>query len=202
MNTHDLAIACVVGSATRPGRMHRAIGDGFERLAATHEVTSTVFDLGLLAVAPADGRSPDELGDDTATVVDGLAAADAVVLCTPVYRGSMTGVLKNLLDHVPVEALEGKPTAIAAIGGSLHHYLGAERHLRDVLAFFGALTAPVALYLTPSDFDDGTPVPQAADRVDALLADLIELTRCVADRQSPELRPLMASVRTRERSVR
>ena len=83
-----------------------------------------------------------------------MAAADAVVLATPVYRGSLTGVLKNLLDHLPVEALRGTPTAIAAMGASDHHYLGAERHLRDVLAFFGALVTPTAVYLTSADFRD------------------------------------------------
>jgi FMN reductase len=77
--------------------------------------------------------------------VDAIASADAVVLATPVYRGSMTGVLKNLLDHVPVEALRGTPTGTAAMGGSLHHHLGAERHLRDVLAFFDALLDTLAV---------------------------------------------------------
>jgi FMN reductase len=177
--------------------MHRAIGEGLERLAASDELTTAVFNLAALTVAPADGRSPGELDDDTATVVAGLAEAEAVVLCTPVYRGSMTGVLKNLLDHVPVEALEGKPTAIVAMGGSLHHFVGAERHLRDVLAFFGAVVMPVALYLSPGDFDDGVPTTDAERRVDAALGDVIELTRCLADLPPAALRPLMAPARTR-----
>ena len=85
------------------------------------------------------------------------------MLCaTPVYRGSMTGTLKNLLDHVPVEALRDKPVAIVAMGASDHHYLGAERHLRDVLAFFGALVVPTACYLSSRDFEDGVPGARAA----------------------------------------
>ena len=82
----------------------------------------------------------------------------------------MTGTLKNLLDHVPVEALRDKPVAIVAMGASDHHYLGAERHLRDVLAFFGALVVPTASYLSSADFDDGVPGERAAAELDALIA--------------------------------
>jgi FMN reductase len=88
-----------------------------------------------------------------------------VLLATPVYRGSCTGTLKNLLDHVPVEALRGTPVGIAAMGATPHHHLGAERHLRDVLAFFGAFVAPVAVYLTSADFGAGGAPTASADAV-------------------------------------
>ena len=48
------------------------------------------------------------------------------------------------------------------MGASEHHQLGAERHLRDVLAFFGALVVPTAAYLSARDFSDGVPGEQAA----------------------------------------
>ena len=179
----SLKLVVVLGSATKPGRLHRAIGEGLGRLVSSNGAIQTeLFDLGALRVAPADGRPPDALGDDTAAIIEAITAADAVVLATPVYRGSMTGVLKNLLDHVPIEALEGKATAIVAMGASHHHFLGAERHLRDVLAFYGALVAPVGLYLSSADFEDGVPTAKAATQVDALLGDLVELARCARAR--------------------
>jgi FMN reductase len=122
-------------------------------------------------VAPADGRPPETLGDDTAAAVATIAAADAVVLATPVYRGSITGTLKNLLDHVPVSALRDTPVAIVSMGATHDHHLGAERHLRDVLAFFGALVVPTAVYLTSADFADG----DAAGRLDAAIASALTL---------------------------
>ena len=85
----------------------------------------------------ADGRPPEQYGDDTASIVARVGAADAVILASPVYRGSFTGALKNLLDHLPVDALAGKPVGIVAMGASAHHYLGVDWHLRDVLAWFG-----------------------------------------------------------------
>ncbi len=74
------------------------------------------------------------------------------MLATPIYRGSLTGALKNALDLTPIPALRDTPVALVAMGGSHHHYLGAERHLRDVLSFFGALVLPTAVYLSWRDF--------------------------------------------------
>jgi len=62
------------------------------------------------------------------------------------------------------------------MGGSDHHFLGADRHLRDVLAFFGALVTPVSVYLTGADFTTSSPegdvVPseRAAAALDELIA--------------------------------
>jgi FMN reductase len=119
-----------------------------------------------------------------------------VVLATPVYRGSFTGALKNLLDHVPVAALNGTPVAILAMGARPEHFLGVERHLRDVLAFFGAVVTPVAGYLTSADFEDGAPTAAAEIEIDAVLGGLTELTRALAGIDRP-LGPVPLAARRR-----
>lgn len=112
------SVVVVLGSATVPGRLHRAIDLELERLAARRDVRTTLIDLATVRIAPADGRPAETLGDDTESTVSALASADVVVLATPVYRGSLTGVLKNLLDQTPVAALRDKPVAIVAMGAS------------------------------------------------------------------------------------
>jgi FMN reductase len=181
-------VVAIVGSATRPGRLRRAVDGAVERAGDG----ARAIDLAEVAIAAADGRPPETLGDDTADVVAALEGADAVLLSTPVYRGSMTGVLKNLLDHVPVAALQGKPVGIVAMGASDHHFLGAERHLRDVLAFFGAVVAPVAVYLTPSDFADGEPQEAAREALDGLIDVLDRLARVVPSALAASPAPLAA----------
>jgi len=176
------SLVIVIGSATRPGRLHRAIEEAQARATTRHPgITTRVIDLATVRIAWADGRPADTLGDDTADVLAAIAAADAVVLATPVYRGSLTGVLKNLIDHLPVEALRDTPTGIAAMGASDHHYLGVERHLRDILAFFGAVVAPTAVYLTSADFTDGAPGPRAGEQLDALIDTVLALSAALAD---------------------
>jgi FMN reductase len=160
-------LTVLLGSVTPPGRLHRAISSAVESAAARHDaLTATTFDLAELTIPFADGAPP---AGDTARVVESVSAASAVLLATPVYRGSPTGALKNLLDHVPVPALRGTPVAIATMGASDHHYLGADRHLRDILTFFGALTTPTSAYLTSRDFVDGAPSDGALERLDAVI---------------------------------
>src|SRR6185369_4811522 len=106
---------------------------------------------------------------DTPALVGMIGHAEAVVLATPVYRASLTGALKNALDLLPVEALRGKPVGIVAMGATLHHYLGAESHLRDVLAWFGAVTLPTSVYLSSAEFKDGVLQPAGANALDELV---------------------------------
>jgi FMN reductase len=161
----------VLGSVTPPGRLYRALEAALG--AAPADVATRLIDLGRHRIAFADGRPPDQLGDDTVTVVEAIASAGGVLFASPVYRASFTGALKNLLDHVPVEALAGKPCGIIAMGATQHHYLGVDRHLRDVLAWFGALVAPTSVYLASADFADGELRPEAR-------AELAELVQAVA----------------------
>jgi FMN reductase len=168
-------VVAIIGSATPPGRLRRAVGDAVERLVGGHEVDASVIDLAELRLAFADGRRPEAFDDDTAATVNTIWEGDAIAIATPVYRGSLSGSLKNLIDQTPVEALRGKPTAIIAMGASQHHYLGADRHLRDILTFFGALVTPVSVYLTSADFIDGAPSEEAAAELDLLLANLVAM---------------------------
>jgi FMN reductase len=179
-------LLAIVGSVTVPGRLRRAVAEGVDRAGGT------VVDLADRAIAFADG-SP--LAGDTAAVVGEIAGAEAVLLATPTYRGSMTGSLKNLLDQVPLDALRGKPVGIVAMGVTKHHFLGADRHLRDVLTYFGALVTPVSVYLTAADFEDGAPSAAAAADVDGLIATLGVLRAAGAAADLPA--PLVARDRNR-----
>jgi FMN reductase len=185
-------VLVVLGSVTPPGRLRRALEDAISRAERDWDADIELVDLADRDLAFADGRDPGELDDDTAEVIASVTAADALLFATPVYRGSMTGALKNVFDQLPVEALEGKVVALAAMGGSDHHFLGADRHLRDVLSFFGALVIPVSVYLTGADFAEGTPGERAAHALDELLAATDSLAAALADSARPGPSPLYA----------
>lgn len=170
-------LLAVVGSVTPPGRLDQAAHVAMDAAAARPGVSASVLSLADHRISFADGRPLDRFPDDTARVVATVAAADAVLLASPVYRGSFTGALKNLLDLCPVEALRDKPVGIVAMGATLHHYLGVDWHLRAVLAWFGALVAPTSVYLEPAHFTDGKLVhPGARADLEALVAALVALT--------------------------
>ena len=120
-------------------------------------------------------RPGNEFGDDTGKVVETIEEGAAVIFVSPVYRGSFTGSLKNLLDHLPVHALMGKPCGIVAIGATDHHFLGVDWHLRDVLSWFGALMVPTSVYLSARDFVEGEPSDSARTQLRELVAAVIKL---------------------------
>jgi len=163
-DTDAVDLRVVLGSTTPPGRMHRALEGAIGRAA----FAADLIDLGTLDLGFAAGTPVADLGDDTAATIAAIGSAGAVVLATPIYRGSLSGSLKNLIDLTPVPALQGKVVGLVAMGASDHHFLGAERHLRDVLAFFGAVVMPVAVYLDGPDFTDGVPGERAATVLDEL----------------------------------
>src|SRR5260370_14064220 len=153
MTTRLLAI---LGSVTPPGRLLNATQWLMEGASASRgDIEVELINLADKKVAFADGRPPEQYNDDTAAIIESVRGADGVIFASPVYRGSFTGVLKNLLDHLPIESLAGKPVGIVAMGATQHHYLGVDWHLRDVLAWFGALVVPTSVYLASADFVDG-----------------------------------------------
>jgi FMN reductase len=165
----------LVGAATPPGRLAAAIDCAAE--AARSENTGIAIDILNLAdtaIDICDGRALDAYGEATRRAVARISGAGAVLIAAPVYRASYPGVLKNLLDIAPVEALQNKPVGILAMGGSPHHYLAVDTQLRAVLGWFGALVAPTSVSVTGGDFKDGRLTAEGAR------ADLAALTRTLA----------------------
>jgi hypothetical protein len=104
---HD-AVVAVIGSVTPPGRLRRALAEALDR---SPEATSLI-DLAERRIAFADGRPPEALGDDTAATVAAIAAADAVILATPTYRGSLTGAVRLLsLGRISCEGASNRLAA-------------------------------------------------------------------------------------------
>jgi|SRR5271166_4781166 len=153
--TDAAELLMLVGAATPPGRLAAAIAMVADAARTGGDVAVDILNLAETPIDICDGRTLDRYGETTRRAVGRIAAASAVLIGAPVYRASFPGVLKNLLDIVPVEALQNKPVGIVAMGGSPHHYLAVDTQLRQVLAWFGALVAPTSVYLTGGDFRDG-----------------------------------------------
>jgi len=190
-------LTAVLGCVTPPGRLLKALTTIVAAAQAADPTLETdLVNLADVRIAFADGRAPDSYNDDTAAVINRVASADIIVLASPVYRASFTGALKNLLDHLPVEALAGKPCGIVAMGATAHHFLGVEWHLRDVLTWFGAMVAPTAVYLTSADFVEGNLIDSARADLEALAGTLLRLST-IAPRGHQPFGPTPLSARGR-----
>jgi len=119
------------GSPSAPSTTWRLLQLVGERLAALGHATRAlqVRELPAQALLRADVADP-AIADAVALV----AAADAVVVATPVYKASFSGVLKAFLDLLPQDGLSGKLVLPLATGGSQSHMLAIDYALRPVLA--------------------------------------------------------------------
>ena len=169
-------LVAIVGSVTPPGRLFAATRSMLDaaRIGST-DLDAQLINLADCRVAFADGRPPEQYQDDTASIVERVRGADCVIFASPVYRGSYTGALKNLLDHLPIESLMGKPVGIIAMGATAHHFLGVDWHLRDVLAWFGAFVVPTSVYLMPEHFVEGQPRQSAKQDLTSLAQAVIKM---------------------------
>lgn len=82
-----------------------------------------------------DGRDPSSYTGDTKRVIDIVSSADFYIIGTPIFNGSMTGVLKNLFDLVPVSVFRNKVMGFIATGGTYQHYLVIENQLKPIAGY-------------------------------------------------------------------
>ncbi len=166
-------LLAIHGTVTRPGRLYQAIQTAVSALDEDRSTSVDILHLGDYRISFADGRPLPDYDDDTQSVVERVNAADMYLIGTPVFRASFTGALKNLLDHVPVQGLQGKACGLIGMGASDHHYLSIDAQLRPVMAWFGAHLVPGMVYLQSQHFREG----QVADS--RAVADLQTLARSV-----------------------
>ena len=86
-----------------------------------------------------------------------VATADAVIIATPEYNGSMPGGLKNALDWLSrpygASVLTGKPVATVSASPSPYGAKWAHDHLRHVLDVSGAELINADAVVLPRVFD-------------------------------------------------
>ncbi|TFE23547.1 NADPH-dependent FMN reductase [Cohnella luojiensis] len=74
-------------------------------------------------------------------ILDALAlveSASGVVIASPVYKASFTGILKAFLDLFPQTGLKGKATLPLFIGGTIAHLLSLDYALKPILSVLGS----------------------------------------------------------------
>jgi FMN reductase len=83
--------------------------------------------------------------------VTAIQQADGLVIATPIFKASYSGLLKVFLDLLPQFALAGKAILPIATGGSLAHLLALDYGLRPVLQSMGARHIVQSLFVPESE---------------------------------------------------
>ena len=141
-----MTMAVVVGNPKPASRTLDAATKIAERL--TGRPADLVIDLvdlgpGLL------GWGDEAVGRAVAQVM----AADALVVASPTYKASYTGLLKLFLDQFAAGSLNGAIAFPLMVGGAWMHALAPEVFLKPVLVEIGASCPVRGLYLLDTDYE-------------------------------------------------
>ncbi len=114
-----------IGGSTRQGSRSVIALQAALRLAADLGATTSLADVRTLALPLYDqDRSLTEPDPALAWLLTEVRAADAYLLCTPTYLGTIAGSVKNALDSLTLLSgddppfLGGKPVGLIALGGA------------------------------------------------------------------------------------
>ena len=103
-----------------------------------HDITNTM----LTGFAPTALRAE----------LDALAAADGVIVVSPIFNASYSGLFKSFVDVLADSSLVDKPVLLAATGGTARHSLALEHALRPLFAYLRAQTVPTAVFAATDDW--------------------------------------------------
>jgi FMN reductase len=147
-----LKVVAVSGNTQRPSRTLAVVEEILVSLGAVLPIDVNIIELGNIGPKIAGALTRSELPQDVQDDLNAIEAADFLIVATPVYRASYTGLFKHLFDFVHHEALVDVPVLLAATGGSDRHALVIDHQLRPLFSFFQALTLPVGVYASEADF--------------------------------------------------
>jgi FMN reductase len=145
-------VGLVVGNPKRQSRtlvLARQVAAAAAEAAGLSGDPALAVDLAELGPQLFDWSSP-----GVQEAVDGIRSCALVVVASPTYKASYTGLLKSFLDSFSNTGLEGVTVAPVMTGGSAHHALAVEVHLRPVLVELGATLPTRGLYVTEAELPD------------------------------------------------
>jgi FMN reductase len=127
---------------------------------------SRTYQAAVLVAEKLGGRPPDLVVDlvdlgpallqpensDVAQTVAAVQSSSLVVVASPTYKASYTGLLKLFLDRVGTGALAGVTAVPLMLGGDLRHALAPEVFLKPVLVELGATCPTPGLFLREQEY--------------------------------------------------
>lgn len=143
------------GNPSRPSRTRALVETVASGVAARLGGDVELYDLADLGPSLGSALRVGDLDAQARAVIDAILSADVLVVGSPTYKGSYSGLFKHVFDLIDPLALVGKPVILTATGGSERHALIVEHQLRPLFGFFAAHSAPTGIYATERDFTEG-----------------------------------------------
>jgi FMN reductase len=142
-----LQIVTVVGNPRAGSRTHSLAETLAGELAATlPEAKVSGVDLAVLGP-----RVLDQGDADAAAAVAQVLEADILILASPTYKATYSGLLKAFLDRLGTGSLKGKRAVPVLLGGAPNHQLAVDVHFTPLLLELGAAVPVRGLFVLEAD---------------------------------------------------
>lgn len=96
------------------------------------------------------------MNPESAVLLNGLRTvrdADLLVVASPTYRGSYSGLLKLFFDQANSHEFRGKVAIPVMVGGDRGHALAVETFMRPLLVEVGATTPTRGVFICESELE-------------------------------------------------
>jgi FMN reductase len=119
---------------------------------------------------------------ELAGVLERLTAADGIVVTTPLFTTTYSGLLKSFVDVLDKDSLTGTPVLLGATGGTARHSLALEYSLRPLFTYLRADVATTSVFAATDDWaaaeaDTGGGLPARIARAGRELAEKVALRK-------------------------
>ena len=110
-----------------------------------------------------------------AEAIETVRHADGLIVVTPVFAASYSGLFKVFFEVLEQDLLRGKPVLLAATAGTARHSLVLEHAMRPLFSYLRAVTVPTAVFAATEDFGGASSgeftarIATAADQLAALV---------------------------------
>ncbi|MFD9467132.1 FMN reductase [Streptomyces sp. NPDC060027] len=140
-----------------------------------------VVELRDLAVEIAHNFTNGFPGRALSAAIDDVTSADGLIVVTPVFSASYSGLFKSFFDVLDKDVLAGKPVLIAATGGTGRHSLVLEHALRPLFAYLRAVIVPTGVYAASEDWG----AEGLAERIERAAGELAVLMSALTGASTP-----------------
>jgi FMN reductase len=185
--TEPLKVVAVSGSLHTPSKTTTLVREILASFGASVPIDAHLIEVAEIGPEFAGAVTRDQLPDSVEQELRRIESADLLIVASPVYRASFTGLFKHLFDFVGQYALVGTPVILAATGGGERHALILEHQLRPLFGFFQALTLPVGVYASDTDFTAGALTSDAVrTRIDQAVSRSLPIVEQASAREPSE----------------
>lgn len=150
------------GSYSYPSKTLSLVDSIAQKAAQHHNLMLTQYNMSDLGRSLGLAQNIHDLEDSSKLIIQDIKEADALIIATPVYKGSYPGLFKHFIDLLDPALLYAKPILLAATGGGSRHSLMVEHQLRPLFGFFMAHSLPTAIYASAQDFSENNTIVNQA----------------------------------------